>query len=64
MSRSTGRGKRLRLLSVHDRRALLDGVWELDEGRYFSRAVLAVLLAAALVAAVGLLTVPVLGGCL
>ena len=43
MSRYTGRGKRLRLLS---------------------RAVLTVLLAAALVAAVGLLTVPVLGGCL
>lgn len=31
-----GYEKRLRLLSVHDRRALLDGVWELDEGRYFS----------------------------
>lgn len=28
--------KRLRLLSPNDRRALLDGVWELDEGRYFS----------------------------
>lgn len=28
--------KRLRLLSPHDRKALLDGVWELDEGRYFS----------------------------
>ena len=28
--------KRLRLLSTHDRKALLDGVWELDEGRYFS----------------------------
>ena len=28
--------KRLRLLSARDRRALLDGVWELDEGRYFS----------------------------
>lgn len=28
--------KRLRLLSIHDRRALLDGVWELDEGRYFT----------------------------
>lgn len=31
-----GYEKRLRLLSVRDRRALLDGVWELDEGRYFS----------------------------
>ena len=27
--------KRLQLLAPHDRRALLDGVWELDEGRYF-----------------------------
>ena len=31
-----GYEKRLRLLSARDRRALLDGVWELDEGRYFS----------------------------
>ena len=31
-----GYAKRLRLLSPHDRRALLDGVWDLDEGRYFS----------------------------
>ena len=28
--------KRLRLLSPHDRKALLEGVWDLDEGRYFS----------------------------
>lgn len=28
--------KRLRLLSPHDRKALLDGVWELNEGQYFS----------------------------
>ncbi|CAK7066753.1 MAG: hypothetical protein MEEGG_02945 [Eggerthella lenta] len=31
-----GYEKRLRLLSVHDRRALLDGEWALDEGRYFT----------------------------
>ena len=31
-----GYEKRLRLLAPHDRKALLDGVWELDEGRYFS----------------------------
>lgn len=31
-----GYEQRLRLLSPHDRRALLEGIWELDEGRYFS----------------------------
>ena len=31
-----GYEKRLRLLSPHDRKALLDGVWELNEGQYFS----------------------------
>lgn len=31
-----GYEKRLRLLAPHDRKALLDGVWELGEGRYFS----------------------------
>ena len=28
--------KRLKLLSPTDRKALLDGVWELNEGQYFS----------------------------
>lgn len=31
-----GYEQRLRQLAPHDRRALLEGVWELDEGRYFS----------------------------
>ena len=31
-----GYEKRLKLLSPTDRKALLDGVWELNEGQYFS----------------------------
>jgi phage terminase large subunit len=31
-----GYEKRLQLLSVRDRKALLEGVWELNEGQYFS----------------------------
>ena len=31
-----GYAKRLRLLTARDRKALLEGVWELDEGCYFS----------------------------